>query len=348
MISDQIRWDIDEEILVKCPKKERAKLRTAGWSKADIELFEREVNDLIEHTSQRVAPYKLQFGGFIVAALICIAATIVITIGEQALGGLLLFALGIIVLGAGFWYRDQLIQRKWKKIAQEMSSYFKETSAEKPGMQFEFHIRGHHSKKVKAKDKSKPEAERTSVWYERYIVLTLPSDDYDEFYVAPSKRASFRPMKGGKGNYQETNNPEDFEVGYSQPERQDRKFQDGDNAAVLPYWWLVGKDKEGRVYYINNFQKKTQWNPPTPEQISQEKDRMNEILPPPAFNSSSTSKQKFEEVKRRSIAKRHSLIKISRGEKPTEEEMRDVKAEDRPDYQERKNRKGNKKNRRKH
>jgi len=58
MISDQIRWDIDEGVLIKCPKKERARLRTAGWSKNDIELFEREVNDLIVHTSQRVAPYK--------------------------------------------------------------------------------------------------------------------------------------------------------------------------------------------------------------------------------------------------------------------------------------------------
>jgi len=345
MNSDQIRWNIDEGLLIKCPKKERNELRKAGWSKNDIELFEREVNDLIKHTSQRVAPYKLQFGGFIVAALICIAATIVITVGKQALGGLLLFALGIIVLGAGFWYRDQLIQRKWKKIAQEMSSYFKEKSAEKPGMQFEFHIRGHHTKKKKSKG-GKEKTERTSVWYERYIILTIPSEDY----VAPSRRASFRPMKGNQGySSKESNNPEDFEVGYSQPKRQERKFQDDENAAVLPYWWLVGKDKEGRVYYINNFHKKTQWSPPTPEQIAQEKDRMNEILPPPAFNANSQSKHKFEEVKRRSIAKRHSLIKIKKGEKPTEEEMRDVKPEDRPDYDERKAKKGTKKNRsRKH
>merc|ERR1712217_860734 len=117
------------------------------------------------------------------------------------------------------------------------------------------------------------------------------------------------------------------------PELQERKFQDDENAAVLPYWWLVGKDKEGRVYYINNFHKKTQWSPPTPE-----------------FNPDSQSKRKFEEVKRRSLAKRRSLIKIARGEKPTEEEMRDVRPEDRPDYKERnKSRKGSKKGRsRKH
>jgi len=335
MISDQIRWDIDEGVLVHCPKKERNQLRKAGWSKNDIELFEREINDLIQHTSDRVAPYKLQFGGFVVAALICIAATIVITVGEQALGGLLLFALGIIVLGAGFWYRDQLIQRKWKKIAQEMSTYFKEKSTEKPGMQFEFHIRGHHHKKKK--HGKKEHTDRTSVWYERYIILTLPPEDLEDFYVPPSKRASFRPADN-KDTGKDTT--EDFEVGYSQPKRQERKFQDDENSAVLPYWWLVGKDKEGRVYYINNFQKKTQWNPPTPEQIAEEKQRMNEILPPPAFNANSNSKQKFEEVKRRSLAKRRSLIKIKRGEKPTEEEMRDVKPEDRPDYVERKSKKG--------
>lgn len=343
MLSDQIRWDIEDGLLVKCPKKAKTGLRKAGWSKNDIELFEREVNDLIEHTTGRVAPLKLQFGGFVIAALICIAATIVITVGEQALGGLLLFALGIIVLGAGFWYRDQLIQRKWKKIAQELSCFFKEKSAENPGMQFEFHIRGHHSKK----SKDGKTTERTSVWYERYIIMTLPSEDY----VPPSKRASFRPMKQGGGNQKynahESNNPEDFEVGYSQPERQDRKFQDDDHVAVLPYWWLTGKDKEGRVYYINNFKKQTQWNPPTPEQISEEKDQMNKVLPPPCYNANSQSKQKFEEVKRRSMVKRKSLIEISRGNKPAEEDMKDVKAEDRPDYEERKRSKG-KKSRRKH
>jgi len=216
-----------------------------------------------------------------------------------------------------------------------MSTYFKEKSTEKPGMQFEFHIRGHHHKKKK--HGKKEHTDRTSVWYERYIVLTLPPEDLEDFYVPPSKRASFRPADK-KNSGKETK--EDFEVGYSQPQRQERKFQDDENSAVLPYWWLVGKDKEGRVYYINNFQKKTQWNPPTPEQIAEEKQRMNEILPPPAFNANSNSKQKFEEVKRRSLAKRRSLIKIQRGEKPTEEEMRDVRPEDRPDYVERKSKKG--------
>ena len=74
-----------------------------------------------------------------------------------------------------------------------MSSYFKEKSAEKPGMQFEFHIRGHHSKKRKAgKDKGKPEAERTSVWYERYIVLTLPSDDVTFLFCFKALAPNFR------------------------------------------------------------------------------------------------------------------------------------------------------------
>lgn len=331
MISDQIRWDIEEEKLVKCPKKAKHMLRKAGWAKNDIEIFERDVNDLIVETSNRVAPYKLQFGGFIVAALICIGATIVITVGEQPLGGLLLFALGIIVLAAGFWYRDQLMQRKWKKIAQELSTFFKHQSVEHMGMQFEFHIRGHHSKKSKDGKKT----ERTSVWYERYLILTVPTEDY----VPPAKRQSFRPTRPVSAN---TN--EEFEVGYSQPQTMERKFQDEDpNGSVLPYWWLTGKDKEGRVYYINNFKKKTQWNPPTPEQVAEELDEMNKVLPPPAYDPNSKSKQKFEEVKRRSIVKRRSLIEISRGQKPSEDAMIDVKPEDRPDYMEKKKRKGKKK-----
>lgn len=295
-------------------------------------MFEREVNDLIVETTARVAPYKLQFGGFILAALICIGATIVITVGEQPVGGLLLFALGIIVLGGGFWYRDQLMQRKWKKIAQELSTYFKHQSAEHLGMQFEFHIRGHHSKKSKDGKKT----ERTSVWYERYLILTVPMEDY----IAPARRQSFRAT---------TSAQEEFEVGYSKPEIMDRKFKDEDpsGSAVLPYWWLTGKDKEGRVYYINNFKKKTQWSPPTPEQVAEEMEQMNKVLPPPAYDPNSKSKQKFEEVKRRSIVKRRSLIEISRGQKPNEEDLVDVKPEDRPDYKQRRSKKG-KKSRRKH
>jgi len=336
MISDQLRWDIEDERLTRCPKKTKHSLRKSGWSKNDIEIFERDVNDIIVDTSSRVAPYKLQFGGFILAALICIGATIVITVGDQALGGLLLFALGIIVLGGGFWYRDQLIQRKWKKIAQELSQFFQQLSHDHLGMQFEFHIRGHHSKKNK-----EGKQERTSVWYERYIILTLPSEDY----IPPSKRASFRDVRGS-GN-KTTDQDEKFEVGYSQPERKERKFhdEDGNSSSVLPYWWLVGKDKEGRVYYINNFMKKTQWNPPTPDQIAKEMEKMNKVLPPPAFDPNSKSKQKFEEVKRRSIVKRKSLIEISHGGKPTKEAMKDVKPEDRPGYEERRKKSGKKRSR---
>lgn len=337
MISDQIRWNIEDEQLVKCPKRAKHMLRKAGWAKSDIQIFEREVNDLIVETSERVAPYKLQFGGFVLAALICIGATIVITVGDQPIGGLLLFALGIIVLGAGFWYRDQLMQRKWKKIAQELSTFFKQQSTEHLGMQFEFHIRGHHSKKSKDGKKT----ERTSVWYERYLILTVPTEDW----VPPGKRQSqsFRQARDG------TTAEQEFEVGYSQPHMVERKFQDEDpsGSSVLPYWWLTGKDKEGRVYYINNFKKKTQWNPPTPDQIAEEMEEMNKVLPPPAYDPNSKSKQKFEEVKRRSIVKRRSLIEISQGHKPSEEALKDVKPEDRPGYKERKNRKG-KKNRRKH
>merc|ERR1712117_824452 len=68
-----------------------------------------------------------------------------------------------------------------KTIAAQISRFFEDEKEKWPGMQFEFHIRGHHTKKGSK--------ERTQVWYERYIILTLPPVDY----VPRSKRMSFRP-----------------------------------------------------------------------------------------------------------------------------------------------------------
>lgn len=342
MESDQVKWVLTEDKLGKLRKRERNKLRKADWSSNDTDYFRLSVDDIVEDTTNRVAPLKLQYGGFILATIICIAATVTMTIsngrGDLVLGGLLLFALGLIGLGAAFWYRDQLQQRKWKKIAQELSSFFKEQSVKWPGMQFEFHIRGHHKKKGE-----KGEDERTSVWYERYIILTLPPEDYEP---KVSKRMSFRP-----GTTRRTmNESQDFNGYSAPPELRQRVFEDDHSAVavdgvVLPYWWIESKDKEGRVYYINNYKKTTQWKPPTEKQLAFEKEEMNKVLPPPAFDVTSDSKAKFEEIKRRSIVKKQSLIEIGRGNKPPEEALVDVKKEDRPDYDERKAKRSKKRSR---
>merc|ERR1712083_359174 len=74
-------------------------------------------------------------------------------------------------------------------------------------------------------------------------------------------------------------------------------------------------------------------DPPTKEQIAQEQEEMNSVLPPPSYDHGYRSKKRFEEVKRRSIVKRRSLIEIQsgKGSNLTKEQLLDVKVEDRPD-----------------
>merc|ERR1711972_868723 len=100
----------------------------------------------------------------------------------------------------------------------------------------------------------------------------------------------------------------------------------------LPGWWQVQKDGEGRTYYINNFKKETTWDPPTERQIEEEREEMQAELPPPSYDPETKSKKKFEEVNRRSLVKRRSLIDIKSGKTDglTEEQLLDVKREDRP------------------
>merc|ERR1711978_70859 len=118
------------------------------------------------------------------------------------------------------------------KIAAELASFFKQQSEEHEGMQFEFHIQGHHKKKGSK--------ERTAVWYERYVVLTLPPKDY----VSMSKRMSFRPMA-----------PKNYEAKKEEQQRQKEKrdgldysdarnvfqekaeWQTFDDGVTLPPWW---------------------------------------------------------------------------------------------------------------
>jgi len=151
-----VKWPIEGTTLVKCPaRKELLKC----FNRDELELFERNVNVKIEETAKHIAPPCLQYGGFVFGVLIMIAACIVVTSDDDSvLGGLLMFALGIIVLGGAFWYRDQLHQRKWKNIAQQLQMYFKEVSRRHPGLQLEFHIQGHHTnaiRQVKQDKKSK-------------------------------------------------------------------------------------------------------------------------------------------------------------------------------------------------
>merc|ERR1739846_86823 len=69
------------------------------------------------------------------------------------------------------------------------------------------------------------------------------------------------------------------------------------------------------------------------EQIEREQEEMNSVLPPPGYDHAHRSKKRFEEVKRRPLVKRRSLIEIQsgKGTNLTKEQLLDVKPEDRPD-----------------
>lgn len=331
MLAQQVRWEFTEnERLGEISKKSRRLLKRVGWKDNQVKLFQFEVNERVEKTSQRVAPFHLQVAGFGVSLLICAAGVIVVTVGdgesESVVAGLFLFALGVICLGAGFWYRDQLQKRKWRSIAHELQCFFKEQSVKYRGIQFEFHIRGHHHR-INKRTKKK---ERTALYHEKYILLTLPEQEFTPTLEGIGRRMSFKPAETGA-----VGSVDAYDVGYSNPKRSERKFtredEGTDEKLVLPFWYLTAQDAEGRTYYINNFKKTTQWKPPTPAQVAEEKEAMKSILPPPRYDPKSQSKKKFEEVKKRSIIKRNSLIKIKRGESTTKEELIDVKPQDLPE-----------------
>merc|ERR1712048_588379 len=67
--------------------------------------------------------------------------------------------------------------------------------------------------------------------------------------------------------------------------------------------------------------------------IAKEQEEMNSVLPPPSYDHDHRSKKRFEEVKRRSLVKRRSVIEIQsgKGASLTKEQLLDVKPEDRPD-----------------
>lgn len=324
-----VKWIIESHELTKCPNK---KAMLKFFNPSELENIQFTVDRTIQETVRKIAPVWLQYGGFILGVLIMIVACIVVTVPEEILGGLLMFALGVIVLGAAFWYRDQLHQRKWKKIAQELQQYFKKLSRRHPGVQFEFHIQGHHTKsddrdesysrssqssksgrskkerkqkkskkskksKRKQKEKQKKESIRTTVWYERYIMIALPHEDYVPQPIVKEDR---------NNDHRIYDVEEQSDQGYVQNAPPAPAAAGG--TVVLPYWWVRSKDEDGRTYYINNFKKSTQWTAPSKEQIEKERAEMSSVLPPPQYNPQHRSAGRFNEVKRKSLSKRRSII----------------------------------------
>jgi len=263
-LENKVRWGIKEGKLVdKLPKLKNLKNLI---SDSGLKEFQRHVNQIIANTHKRVAPLYLQFSGGFVALLIMILGAIAVS-QDAAAAGVVLFLLGLLLGGAGFWYRDQLIRRGWKKIAQELKIYFKECRTRYPGAGFEFHQQGHHTRTIRGKSNKKEQS--MSVWYSRYIVIYLPGDQslWTDKYVEDN-----RTMK-------------QILASNSKPVEMHKEFVD-DEPVVLPYWWAMAKARDGKVYYINNLKQMTQWSPPTLQQIEIEKAELHEVLAPPDMEES--------------------------------------------------------------
>merc|ERR1711953_144010 len=59
--------------------------RKASWTKSDVYHFETAINEIVEATAQRIAPLHYQFGGFLFAVCLLIAATIVVAQTDETL-----------------------------------------------------------------------------------------------------------------------------------------------------------------------------------------------------------------------------------------------------------------------
>lgn len=264
---NKVHWPIHDRQLGECPYQDKFE---SMISREKLAEFRDEVNSNIAITFKTIAPYKLQFGGHIVSLIILILGAVAVTQSDAVVGSVL-FLLGLFVAGLAFWYRQQLLNRAWKKVGQYLHEYFKKFGEDTPGVSYEFHVQGHHSrkraksKKKNAKGKKGQKEERSTVWYERYIVIYLPGDQGHYHDFVDDKR-TVDEIIAANSKTVETFNPVINE-----------------SNIVLPYWWATAKTREGQVYYINNLKHRTQWSPPTFEQIEMEKAELNEVMAPPGM-----------------------------------------------------------------
>jgi len=255
---NKVQWPITDKRLGDCPYQEKFE---SIITKEQLREFKDHVNSQIGYTFKTIAPMKLQWGGQALALLICVLGTITVTSTDPVVGCVLFF-LGLIIAGVSFWYRGQLLKRSWKKIGQHLHDYFKEFGQSTPGVSYEFHVQGHHSRKRLSK-KGKAEEEHSTVWYERYIVIYLPGDQSHYHDFREDKRTVDQIIAAD-----------------SQAVHTKTRYV-SDKKITLPYWWSVAHDRNGKVYYINNLKHRTQWNAPTQLQLEKEQLELGEILAPP-------------------------------------------------------------------
>lgn len=272
--ANKVHWPISKNNVLE-PCKHTKKI-VPLISKEGLELFRGNVNRIIFTTLDATAPIYLRFGVQVVALFIAIIGVICLTLSYFVVGAVV-FILAFMLAGLGFWYREQLIRRAWKKIGQSMAKEFKAMGDKFPGISYEFHVQGRHRMKQTKREKEKnKKGRRRTVFYERYIVIYLPGDASHFHEFAEDRRTVSAVLKNK-----------------SQPVRNQANII-GDKPLILPYWWAKGKSKSGEIYYINNLKHTTQWKPPTEEQVEMEKEELNEILAPPEDDEEDSSDSSSE------------------------------------------------------
>lgn len=254
---NKVIWPLDpaKELLPLCPQEDRIPENVI--SKSGLRKFQSEVNSTIEVTKLTTAPRHLQWGGQFIALVIIIIGVVCATQDNYTVIGIALIVLGFLFGLVAFWYRQQLLNKSWKRIGLALNPIFKQMSDDFPGVSYEFHVQGIHTRK-----NHKGKTERSTMRFHRYLVLYLPGDQSHYHEYVEDKRSVGDIVHGdSKATKQETDI-----VG---------------EELVLPYWWATGKTRDGKTYYINNLKHRTQWKPPTTNQIETEREELNEVLAPP-------------------------------------------------------------------
>jgi len=266
---NKVRWPLIEDHLPRCPQED--KIPENVISKRGLRKFQEDVNEKIGFTRATTAPKHLQWGGQLVALIIVIIGVICCTQDDYLVVGVALIVLGVLFSMVSFWYRQQLINKSWKRVGIELNAIFKQMTDDFPGVSYEFHIKGIHTRK-----NHKGKEEKSTLSYNRYLVLYLPGDQSHYHDYIEDKRSVADILDGDS-------------------KAQKQKTDIVGEELVLPYWWATGKTRDGKTYYINNLKHRTQWKPPTVDQIELEREELNEVLAPPGADRDDFSDSDEEE-----------------------------------------------------
>jgi len=179
--TNKVHWPINRnDQLDACPHMEKV-VKGSSLTEKALNRFRDKVNDTISTTLQTTSPWHLRYGGFIIAVLVMIIGVVCLSQEEFAVGAVVVL-IGFCFAAGGFWYRQRMIDRAWKKIGQALAKIFKEMGEEYAGISYEFHVQGHHKlnkigneRKRKKKEEEKASRCRRAAAIFRALYYHLPS-----------------------------------------------------------------------------------------------------------------------------------------------------------------------------